>query len=47
MPKPSCLKWIYWPSCIDYRDASLFTKYLTDKGIIPESLKSIGQFEHA
>ena len=29
---------------IDYRVASLFTRYPTAIGIIPESLKSIGQF---
>ncbi len=28
----------------DYRVASLFTMYLTAKGIIPESLNSISQF---
>ena len=32
---------------IDYRIASLFTSYLTAKGIIPEGLNSIGQFKHA
>ncbi len=30
-----------------YSFALLFTRYLTAIGIIPESLKSIGQFEHA
>ena len=30
-----------------YRVASLFTRYLIPKGIIPESLNSIGQFKHA
>ena len=29
---------------INYRAALLFTRYLTAIGIIPESLKSIGQF---
>ena len=29
---------------VDYRVALLFTRYLTALGIIPESLKSIGQF---
>ena len=37
------LKWTYGRSGIDYRVASLFTRYLTAIGIIPESLKSIGQ----
>ena len=32
---------------IDYRVASLFTRYITAIGIIIESLKSIGQFQHA
>ena len=36
----------YWPSDIDYRVASLSTRYHTDKGIIPERLKSIGQLLH-
>ena len=47
MPKSSCLKWTYGRPGIDYRVASLFTRYLTAIGIIPESLKSIGQFKHA
>ncbi len=34
IPKYSCLKWTYWSS-IYYRVGSLFTKYLTAKGIIP------------
>ncbi len=34
----------YWHSGIDYRVASLFTRYLTVKGIKSESLKPIGQF---
>ena len=34
---------IYWVSYVDYRVASLFTRYLTAKGIIPESLKLIDQ----
>ena len=38
----TCLKWTY--SSIDYRVASLYTRYQTAKGIIPESLKSLGQF---
>ena len=42
--KSPCLKWTYWRSGIDYRAASLFTRYLIVKEIIPESLKSIGQF---
>ena len=46
MPKSSCLKWTYWRFGIDYW-VSLFTRYLTAKGIIPESLNSIGQFLHA
>ena len=44
MPKSSCLKWTYGRPGIDYRVASLFTRYLIATGIIPESLKSIGQF---
>ena len=44
MPKSSCIKWTYGRSGIDYRVASLFTRYLTAKGIIPEILSSIGQF---
>ena len=40
-------KWTYGRPGIDYRVASLFTRYLTAIGIIPESLKSIGQFQHA
>ncbi len=38
------LVWTYGRPGIDYRVASLFTRYLTAIGIIPESLKSIGQF---
>ncbi len=37
----SCLK---RRSGIEYRVASLFTRYSSANGIIPESLKSIGQF---
>ena len=44
MPKSSSLKWTYGRSGIDYKVASLFTRYLTAIGIIPESLRSIGQF---
>ncbi len=33
--KSSCFKWTYWCSGIDYRGASLFTRYLTAKGKIP------------
>ena len=40
----SCLKRTYGRPGIDYRVASLFTRYLTAIGIIPESLKSKGQF---
>ena len=40
-------KMTYGHPGIDYRVASLFTRYLTAIGIIPESLSSIGQFEHA
>ncbi len=47
MPKSLCLKWTYGLPGIDYRVALLFTRYLTAIGIIPESLKSIGQFLHA
>ena len=42
--KSLCLKWPYRRLGIDYRVDSLFTRYLTAIGIIPESLKSIGQF---
>ncbi len=38
----SYLKWTYCCSGIDYRVASLFTRYLTAKGIGPKNLKSIG-----
>ena len=41
---PKLIIWTFWRPGIDYRVASLFTRYLTDKEIIPESLKSIGQF---
>ncbi len=46
IPKSSCLKikLTYLCSSVDYRVASLFKGYLTTKRIIPESLKSIGQF---
>ncbi len=44
MPKSSYLKWTYGRSGIEYGVASLFTRYLTAIGIIPESLNSIGQF---
>ncbi len=47
MPKSSCLKLTYGCPGIDYRVASLFTRYLTATGIIPKIQKSIGQFEHA
>ena len=47
MPKSSCLKWIYWRFGIDNRIVLLFTRFLNAKGIIPESLKSIGQFYQA
>ena len=47
MQKLSCLKWTYRSPGIDYRVALLFTRYLTALGIIPESLKLIGQFYHA
>ena len=30
-----------------YKGVSLFKRYLTAKGTIPESLKLIGQFQHA
>ena len=43
MPKSSCLEWTYWRSGFDYKVASLFTGYLTAKGIIPECLNMIGQ----
>ena len=42
--KIACLEWTYGCPVIDYRVASLFTRYLTAIGISPESLKSIGQF---
>ena len=38
-----CLRWTYECPGIGYSVASLFTRYLTARGIIPESLKSIGQ----
>ena len=47
MLKSSCLKWTYGRPGIDYRVDLLFTRYLTAVGIIPESLKSIGQFLYA
>ena len=47
MPKSSCLKWTYGRSGIAFRVASLFTRYLTAKIIIPESLNAMGQFKHA
>ena len=37
MPKSSCLKQMYGHPGIDYRVASLFTRYLTAIGIISES----------
>ena len=37
-------KMAYGSPGIDYRVALLFTRYLTAIGIIPESLKLIGQF---
>ena len=41
----TCLNWwiINAKYTVDYRVASLFTRYLTAKGIIPESLKFIDQ----
>ncbi len=39
MPQSSCLKWTYWCCGIDYSVASLFTRNLNTKGIIPEGLK--------
>ena len=42
--KNDMLKWTYGRPGIVYRVASLFTRYLTAIGIIPKSLKSIGQF---
>ena len=47
MPESLCLKWTYGHPGIDYRVDLLFTRYLTAIGIIPGSLKSIGQFQHA
>ena len=41
---PKCLKWTDGRPGIDYRVASLFTRYLTAIGIISESLNLIGQF---
>ena len=43
MSKSSCLKWTHLRSGIDYRVALLFTRYITAKVTIPESLKLIGQ----
>ncbi len=40
----SWLKWTYGRPSIYYRVASLFTRYLSAIGKIPESFKSIGQF---
>ena len=42
----SCKKIVFkhLRSVIDYRVASFFARYLTARGIIPESLNSIGQF---
>ncbi len=37
------IKWIYWFSDFDYRNASPFFFFFTAKGITPESLKLIGQ----
>ncbi len=34
----SCLRLTYWRSGTDYRVAYLYTRYLTAKRIIPESL---------
>ncbi len=34
----------HWRFDIDYRIDSLYTRYQTAKGFIPESLKSKGQF---
>ena len=42
--KLPCLKWTYGRLGIDYKVASLFTRYLTAKRIFPEDLNSIGQF---
>ncbi len=40
----AALKWTYGRFGIDYRVASLLTRYITAIGIIPKSLKSIGRF---
>ncbi len=45
MSKSSCLKWTNIRSGIDYRVALLFTRYITAKATIPESLKLIGQIK--
>ncbi len=42
--KKGCFKQTYELSGNDYRVAALLKSYLTDKGIIMQSLKSIGQF---
>ncbi len=42
--KSPYLKWTYGRPNIDYRVASLFTRYLTTIGIIPKSLNLIDQF---
>ena len=47
MPKSSCIKWTYGRSFTYYRVASVFTRYIIAKGIIPKSLDSVGQFKHA
>ena len=41
MPK---LKYTHCRFGIDFRVASLFTRYFTTKGVIPESFKTIDQF---
>ena len=42
--KDLCLKWTYRLFGNDYRVVLIFKRYPTAKGIIPESLNSIGQF---
>ena len=42
--KKLCLKWTYRLFGNDFRVASLFTRYFTTKGVIPESFKTIDQF---
>ena len=46
LKKTTCFKWTYGHYGNDYRVAMLSESYLTVIGIIMQSLKSIGQFQH-